>query len=241
MKTGIVYVATGPRHAAEAMDSAASVKQKMPTMPIAIFTDEDIAERYFERVHRVDDPQHSYIDKILWMPRSPFSRTLFLDTDTYVCKDISEMFRLLDRFDLAAGHASNRISYGSDRLEDISGIPEAFPEMNTGVILFRRSHAVRRFFERWLDCYKTYVGKDGTPRHDQPAFRWALYRSQLHVATLPPEYNCRFNYPVFLRGPARILHGRHPEIPEIARALNERTDRRVFVPGLGLVGHRELG
>lgn len=38
------------------------------------------------------------------MLHSPFEHTIFLDTDTFVCGDFSELFDLLDHFDIAMSH-----------------------------------------------------------------------------------------------------------------------------------------
>jgi hypothetical protein len=71
--------------------------------------------------------------------------------------------------------------------------------------------------------------------NDQQAFRAALYKSKLRLATLTPEYNCRFNAPVCINGRVNILHGRHPNLPAVAQEINSQTGRRVFISGLGLL------
>ena len=133
-----------------------------------------------------------------------------------MCGDLAELFVVLDAFDIAAAHSPSRAIY------EVDGVPDAFPEFNTGVILFGGSPAIRAFFASWAETFTRYLERraSGEVRwlrpadkrvhvlNDQGTFREALYRSRLRVATLPPEYNCRFSAPGFVDGPVRILHGR---------------------------------
>ena len=73
------------------------------------------------------------------MMQSPFEKTLLLDTDTYVCADISDLFAILERFDIAMTHER---PYRDD-FPASSGVPDAFVEFNQGVIAFRRSYEVQ--------------------------------------------------------------------------------------------------
>ena len=73
----------------------------------------------FEQVITIEDPQYSYVDKVNAMPLSPYNRTLFLDTDTYVYASLEHLFVLLDRFELAAAHDPWRYGYNL-------GCPEGF-------------------------------------------------------------------------------------------------------------------
>ena len=41
MDRGVIYVATGPAYVAEALISAASVKNRMPGLPVTLFCDQE--------------------------------------------------------------------------------------------------------------------------------------------------------------------------------------------------------
>ena len=73
------------------------------------------------------------------------------------------------------------------------------------------------------------MNKETTPPHDQPAFREALYYSKLRVATLTPEYNCRFIMPGYVDKEVKILHGKHTDLPEIAKKINSYKKKRIFM------------
>src|SRR5688500_10192769 len=101
MESGIIYVATGDRYRDEAVGACTSLKQCMPHVPVALFTDIPEVASLFDHVIVLDNPTCDFGDKIRGIQCSPFVRTIFLDTDTCVCDDISDLFDLLDHFDLA--------------------------------------------------------------------------------------------------------------------------------------------
>lgn len=226
MNKGIVYMATGDRYIEEAIISVTSLKQHLPDIPVTIFSDRAIGHPGFDREILLDNPQYNWSDKIAQMYASPYDYTLFIDTDTYICDDFSEIFALLDNFDLGVVHAPYRESH---KLE----LPDSFPEMNTGVILFKKSPKVEQFFKNWTTIYQQHIEhrqeqqkREAFP--DQPAFRQALYESPLRIATLPTEYNCRFIYPVSVDGKVKILHGRYPNLEFLAHEINSKLEPRIF-------------
>ena len=145
-------------------------------------------------------------------------QTLYLDSDTWVCAPLDDVFQLLDRFDVALAHAhqrNQRRTLQSWRIE----LPEAFPQMNGGVIAFRRNARVAAFLDDWSRSYH-----DADFRKDQVTLRELLWRSELAIATLPPEFNLRYEkyLRVWATGEARprILHlRRFHERPSRLRRL----------------------
>jgi hypothetical protein len=224
MSLGVIYIATGEKYIKEAIESAASLKEHIPKMPITLFSSSDeVNNSLFERVEIIENPKYEWSDKIKYIAKTPYQKTLFLDADTFVCSDFSEIFSLLLKFDIATAHAPTRTVY------ELENVPESFPEMNTGVILFNDSPHVKMFFDLWLTLYHKSMKKHPEPPHDQPAFREALYKSQLRIATLTPEYNCRFIMPGFVDKKVKILHGRHSNLPEVAKKINSNLKKRIFL------------
>lgn len=234
--TGIVYVATGEKYIERALYSASSLKTHSPDCRMTIFCDQKIDNSIFEQVEFIK-PKRAHLNKIIHIAHSPYDYTLFVDADTYICADISGLFDLLNRFDIAVAHDTYRLyvkEYEKVKHE-IHKIPDSFPMLNSGVILFKKSPRIERFFEDWLTTYEQYLELAEHGGGDQPAFRKALYNSALRLAILPPEYNCRFVTPVYLNGPVKILHGPHKDLPGVARELNRSVDCRVFLPELGTI------
>ena len=233
---GIVYVAIGSRYRREAALSARSVRAFLPDIPTLLLCDErpDDGDAWDEIVLMPERQSTPHLDKIAGMMRSPFRDTLFLDTDTYVLGPLTGIFDLLGRFDMAmALDRSYRDVFPPD-----TGVPDIFCEYNQGVVAFRQSARMRAMFQQSLDWAADFQARTGTAPTDQAAMRIALYRSDLRIATLPHEYNCRFHSYGALNGSVRILHGRIPgtrqkpaRLVTIARKLNGKTVPRVFVAG----------
>jgi hypothetical protein len=234
---GVVYVASGETFIKEAVSSAESLRRHMPGIPVTLFTHEQVSHPAVDEVvveEKLGDPTQAKKGKITYLGQSPYEQTLFLDTDTYVCDDVSEVFSLLDAFDLAAAHDPARLYYAG--VSHPSQLPKSFPELNTGVLAYRSgAPSVSALFNAWKKRYGAMGGE--TPERDQLSFREVLYESDVRMTVLPPEYNCRFNFPMYLDGPAKILHGRHDSLSydEIDRILNlngkvyeEGIHRRVF-------------
>jgi len=231
-KPGIYYIATGDHFVREAEISAQSVRDAMPDIPIAIATDVE-PEFDYDYVIDIPDPEHGFVDQINNLHRSPFDRTLHFDTDIYVGSDVSDLFELLNRFDIAVAHNHNREVY------DPPSVPDCFPEYNTGVIAYQNDGDLRGFTRAWKENYESLVREDKT--QNQPSFRKTLYESNLRVATLPPEYNCMVRYPGHVRNEVKIGHSRLLDIEtpgasksvnvtESINKLNKYKGHRLYVP-----------
>ncbi len=225
---GVVYVATGRRHLDEMVQSVSSLRKHMPRLPVLLYTDQkEIPRGVFDAIRTIENPCHSFMDKIAPLCDSPFDCTLFLDTDTLVCAPIDDLFDVLERFDLAVTHAPFR----HDRP---FSTPICFAELNTGVIAYRNTESVRTMFRLWLAIYEKEVADTGKMDSDQPAFRAALYQSSdVAPYVLPTEYNLRTVMPAAIgRGKVRIIHGRASDLDAVADRINASGKIRVFVPDI---------
>ena len=207
---GVLYIATGEKYIHAAIRSARSVLKYCPDLPIHLFADWqsynfpfNTTPFPFTTVESVLNPHRR--SKVDYISQTPFERTLYLDTDTLLNANINSIFQILERFDLALAHAQHRTS--AFRLDGWRiKIDQAFPQYNTGVILYRKTPATIRLLEEWRTCYHA-----NSMRPDQPILRELIWLSSLRVATLPPEYNIRFiKYPLLLwsksEAQAKIFH-----------------------------------
>ena len=104
-------------------------RHHMPDLPITLYTERSVACPHLDEVVRFE--ADGYLARIPRLASSPYERTLFLDSDTYVCGGpLTGAFDLLDEFDIALAHAPLRA------IPEVAGVPDAFPEYNAGVILF---------------------------------------------------------------------------------------------------------
>ncbi|HVW19737.1 MAG TPA: hypothetical protein VHC86_00835 [Opitutaceae bacterium] len=225
---GFVYVATGPHYRAEAARSAASLRTAHPGARICLVAEAAEGPKFWDDFVLLQKPAFGFRDKIA-MRRCPYDRFCFLDCDTQVIGDLADVFRLLDHFDFA-GH---QLFEGHDC--PVPGLPDAFPEFNTGILAFRRSPVTEALFDRWLELYDKFSTLlQGGDFHysnisDQKSLRLALYESSVRLTVLGPEYNFVPQQVEFACAPVRVLHGRGP-LSALAARINRRLINRVYVP-----------
>ncbi|WP_152421377.1 hypothetical protein [Natronococcus amylolyticus] len=241
---GVLYIATGKRFAREAAISAESIKKHMPHIDIAIMSNEEVTEEVFDEYIKISNPDFDFSDQIGYILNTPFDRTLCIDTDIYADSSFEEVFDLLDEFDIAAAHNQNKKSY------EIPNVPDSFPEYNTGVLLYKNTPRFRDFIKSWKKNYDQLSTESET--RNQPAFRRALYCSNLRIATLPSEYNLMVRYPGHAVGKVKIFHGRlldiespgagkYHDVEEAAKVINSTNQHRVFtqIGGISLYTNKE--
>ena len=224
---GVTFIAAGAQYVQEAMAAARACERHLPDIPRAIFVD---AERhvthpslfthilpYDPAPSLIDGRTHFFLGRIPHLARSPWDITLAIDSDIHIVEPCHDLFDLVgERFEFAAAHAPVRI------IHPLPDLPDSFPEVNAGLLVYRRTDAVARLFEAWTQHYAAQLRSTDPPKHDQPSLRLALYESDVRFTVLPPEYNLRTPFPFMIGGNARvkILHGRVPNAEAIARQLN---------------------
>lgn len=244
---GVLYLASREPYLEEAVQSARSVRNHNPDLPITLYAPPAYdAPAVFDEVRRLEDPDHDFSDSNVTPDQLPYDRTLFLDSDTYVTGSLEPVFDVLETHDLAAAQDPTRtgtVAHSHDH-----DVPATFPQYNTGVLALRDAGPVHDLLTRWHALYHDLESSHGL---NQPAFRVALYESDAALATLPPEYNFRIgnvaNSVLYACGPVRILHGRsmHWDLPEAAAQINATDERRAVVakphPELITDGDRSVG
>lgn len=241
MSKGIVYIATGSEFVQEALISAERATKVMPDIPVTLMTDVNTDSPVFDEIISIENPEYGFEDQILNMHRSPYDRSIYLDTDTYVYEDISDLFDLLESFDLGLAHSSSRVAW------DVEGVPDSFPEYNSGVIAYRNDSDFQDFLSEWEQAYFDEKESDETMRN-QPSLRKTLFESELRIATLPPEYNCMYRYPGYAVGTVKVFHGRLQDLDgpgagdyfdteTAVEVINRTEDPRVFTQLGGITLH----
>ena len=243
MDIGAVYTVVrspGGRYINEAISSASSFMVHNTDIPIQLVT--DMPDKVpnsngtpFSTITCMNDvPTNKLVlrAKIDALCMSKFDRTLFLDTDTFVCGDLKSMFQIMDYYDIAVAYAPRRVDPGWPA----PNIPQWLPEFNTGVVLIKKSGNTARFLIDWRQLYAKY-----SKWNDQIAFRAAIFNGLkygLKVYPLPPEYNCRTLCMAQLGSKAMILHGRG-DMSKIASQINSGNGIRVYIPDIGIFKRKE--
>ncbi len=232
---GILYSAAGERYVAEALRSARS-SLRHNRVPHAVFASVDAPAPAGVQLLPFEPSSNPYADKIANMRRSPFERTLYLDTDTYVVEEIAHLLKLLDRYDVAVAFtAEGRGPIDPD-------VPGPFYEFNTGVLAWRAGERTDAFLRDWQETYlRWYEQGDPYPtpgrgsrdgRADQLAFRRCAWEHDVHLFVLAPEYNFRLGYPAVVAERVRVIHGRHEDPEGLAARVNAIDGPRLWPPRL---------
>ena len=244
MSFGVVYAvmrSPGGRFLNEAANSAQSLKQHNPDVPVQLVTDlQTVLAKGapFDSVKvAAESPPKGLVlrAKIDALSLSKFRRTLFLDSDTYVCGRIRQVFQIADYYDVAMAYAPRRVD-PEWQPDEGAEIPSWLPEFNSGVILLGRSERAAKFLHEWRQLYMKY-GK----WNDQISLRVALFHGLkygLKLYPLPPEYNCRTICMAQLGGKALILHGRG-DMKKACSQINGGTGIRVYIPDIGLFRRKD--
>jgi hypothetical protein len=235
---GILYSCSGERYVAEGLRSAAS-SLRHNALAHLLFASSDTDGIPGVSITRFEPSANPYADKIANMRRSPFERTIYLDSDTFVVDEIAHLLGLLDRYDMAVAFAPAHRGLADPE------VPSAFYEFNTGVIAWRAGERMAAFMRSWEETYLAWLGGDPFPvagkgsrggRADQPAFRRCAWQHGVRIFVLAPEYNFRLGYPATVVDRVRVIHGRHDDFDALAARINDKSGPRTWPPPLPLRG-----
>lgn len=222
-ETGVLYGAVGEAYIREAAHSASFARKHLPQVPIALAAPlgSETPAVFDLRIDLPADVTGNEA-KVAALPLTPFAKTLFLDSDAYVVVPCQEIFDVLNHFDIAIAHDPWR--NGRD-----VGVPDAFPEFNSGVIGYRID-ACSNTLEAWAKDFRCHRQQD-PKAPDQASFRKVVYQNGLRIAPLPMEYNFRAGLPGFLGANAavKIIHWRSDDPEVLARQLNRTLDYRAVL------------
>jgi hypothetical protein len=137
LSEGVVYIATGTNRE-EAIISATSLKACMPDIHVTLFTDIRPAEGLFDQCVIIDEPKFSSLDKVQNLKHTPYDKTIYLDSDTVVAEPLHDIFTIIEDIDLVATIEVGRGHW----YEGEMAVPKTFPEVNSGVMAFRKTPQV---------------------------------------------------------------------------------------------------
>jgi len=232
---GVVYIAKGEKYIKESICSARSLKSHSD-IDITLFCDKDLESEWVDRTESINNNGYGFDGAIsddlapyLCPNKLPYEKTLFLDSDTFICEDISGIFSILDNFDIGLSHNPGSRIERKEHKSITNSIPNAFPRYNGGVILFKNNIRVEEFFNSWKTLYEDNYQITSS---NQPTLRKAMYESSVRISTLPSEYNLRIKYNGsvgFMSDSVKIIHGRHPAgLSRVENELNKYDSMRVY-------------
>ena len=184
---GFLLVATSETHVRAANMAAKSIQDHMPDAQIDIFCDlpKLLDPKLFSQINVMDNPHRR--SKVDCLSLSRFDRTIYIDSDVRLVSDLTELFGLMDRFDLAMAHGHAR-NNPKDNSTWKTSFPPSFPQYNSGVFVYKSENP--KVIE-FLDYWKNVFHETGFHK-DQITLRELLWETNLRLYTLPPEYNVRY-------------------------------------------------
>jgi hypothetical protein len=189
---GVLYVALGAPYLAMALTSIASLRVFNPTTPVCVVTNVSknppqlpLWNTEFKWIFVDETTRRNRHVKLNMYSLTPFTKTLYLDCDTLVLSDVSQMSFFLDYFDVALVPFENPPEIdGRKLLFDDTVQMRDLPYFNSGVIGFREGIKVKSFFDCWRCRYEYHHFK-----RDQPSCLEALYTSDVHLVPLAQKWN----------------------------------------------------
>ncbi len=165
---GVIYLVSGGRsYLGELITSLKSLRRHDPALPVTVFSRFKVPASLGCEHVPLDSREHPLKLKVLTLRRSPYERTLFLDTDITLRGPVSPVFENLDTHDFCAANSHEA---------DWTVSPPRFVAMikpgdyNTGVLLYRKTPAMLRFLDRWEEAV---LAQD-------PADMWAGHNCDQH-------------------------------------------------------------
>ncbi len=227
---GFLFIATGKKYIQEAVTSAKRIRQIGCKTPITLVCDsKPNDEGIFDdiRVEPVNINEAGFMYKARQLASiMPYDRTFFLDSDTYMIEDCSELFQLLDFFDVCMTHCPVDMYKVYDSGGQI--VKGCYP-YNSGVMVYKRNEKTQQLFNRLLQVFTEH---NHLYWNDQIALMEAILYTDVRIYVLQSIYNFRTPYVQSFPGlKVKIIHGRVKNFEKTAKAINKFEDKnRVWIP-----------
>lgn len=242
-KRVVFYITNRHSYAMQAAVSAASVKKHDRGVTTWLFVDGLDVQKYedrFDNVTLLDTDGKSLND--MWYFRQVMFMTdiidrlvqegttfaIYMDCDTYVCSNFDDIWASLYFCDMMGVFSPRRWTKHTEGM----GVPPCFSEYNIGFNPMKITEKLLDFWGEVQRIYRDNLEKFGND--DQHALRVAMWRDlsvnkTLKFLTLPPEYNCRFRFPISLGKDAVVLHGHTNDYSDVESRVNNGIGIRGFV------------
>lgn len=224
--TTAFWIADQAGYVREAQISAESFKRHNPDCQTVLFGQADYG---FDRVIALEPRKFDdwYLDSVKYfftalLKLRADERLIYFDVDTYTLAPLDSLIALIGRFDLIGTHAPGR-----ETAPTVTPLPDAFPEINVGVLGIHNSLIMRDFMIAWFQLYQQNKRIYGN--NDQAPLREALWtHPEIALYVMPPEYNCRFGFGGFAALPVKVLHGRGMSFEAAERIVNYTAGMRAW-------------
>ena len=156
-----------------------SLKKTLPQSQVALYTNIKF-ENTYGIDHVIYDPQidKNHISKAIALLKSPYQKTILLDTDTIIHRDIiNDIFSVLDEFNFTCCHGNFWAS------------GEIYPDLNTGLIGVNKNSFTNEQITQWITKHRKNKCKS-----DQKFFRDIFMRHKKEFYILPAYFMYRWHH-----------------------------------------------
>lgn len=244
---GFLYIANRQKFIDEAIISAKSLK-RFSREPICLICPKKLVTKELEKVFDIIETNekieaYTYLSKVVGLRLTPFNKTIFLDSDTFVTDSISELFDILNLVDFATTnevtmHTTNKIELKYKYI---------LPEFNSGVIVYNSNKIMHKVFKDWFE-----ICQSNSIINDMPGLREAVINNfnDLKFTILPDQYNTHgFKSMLILNNKVKVIHERlgykwgvttphfmsFERMDKFAQKINKLEYKRLFVPKIGII------
>lgn len=253
MTKGFLFIANKRIFLEEALISTRSLR-RFNTEPVCLICGPELEHlpelQVFDNVIVIPEiEKYTYWAKIYGLEHTPFDKTLFLDSDTFITDTLSEVFELLDIVDLAA---TSQPTLHTTNFRPLS-FEKVFPELNSGVIAYRNNPEIKKVIKDWKEfCLTNKI------INDMPGLREGVIKNinSIRYAVLPDLYNEHgFKSMTILNDKIKIIHARlgykrgmttahfldFDKMDKFARKINKIHIKRLYLAGVGIIPYNWNG
>jgi len=217
MRGAVYYAVRKPKYVKMAVRSAKSLRRYMPDLPITLFTDlpnsQWAKQPVFASVETLPPVSELLCHNVMSaMAKFPYDISLFLDTDVWVCGDLSEIFDAIEHssLDLMLPTIQQyRYVHREDPIFEKAGVPDAYPRYTTAIVGIKTNRRTEVFVKLWGERYRELCTEWTLSPicPDQIPLRIALHQSPaMRVGALRDCYEYQL-YGYFNR-PIKIIHAK---------------------------------
>lgn len=227
LERGFLFLAWGQKYISEAVVASRQLR-KYNNEPICLLTAEEPAPSVLSNfdILIIKELKGDYSDKV-FIKHSPFKFTIFLDTDILCCRPLTDLFDVLDNFDVALSFTEGGNHYS------IPGVPSLFHEPSAGLIAWKHSNSIDNFFDLWEEWYEIISRQMGIwGAWDQRSLRAALFFSNVRICPIPDRFQFYTYRPNIVEGEIAAIHGRNIST-SLVNSVNSSRYLRVWIPRVG--------
>lgn len=171
-----------------------------------------------------------WAEALIGMLKTPWTKTLYMDADTRICAPLDDVFELLDHVDVAAVPSRKNMiklmTAANQSYED--ALKYMQPSLRFWFLPYSSFYAYRCSKSAWKMLSRAKYLDDNSGLKHMDALAAAMHdQKTMSFYPLPAEYhwvNRTDEYPVFISGPVRSLHG----ISTDCHRINANLDIRLF-------------